>query len=111
MRRGRAKYEEFLALRSVSLEVSEGATYGLIGGNGSGKSTLLKCMAKIYRPDSGTITTRGKVAALLELGSGFQKQTLQAGVHGVFDQHLVTRPQQDAADQIERLLAAIGRCL
>ena len=58
MRGRRARYEEFMALEGVSLEVEQGTTYGLIGENGSGKSTLLKCMARILRPDSGRITGR-----------------------------------------------------
>jgi ABC-2 type transport system ATP-binding protein len=70
----RAQYEEFLALDDVSLSVPEGSTYGLIGRNGSGKSTLLKCMARIYRPDIGTIDVRGKMSALLELGAGFHPE-------------------------------------
>jgi ABC-2 type transport system ATP-binding protein len=74
MRAGRSRYEEFWALRDVSFEIGEGVTHGVIGANGSGKSTLLKCMAKILRPDSGRISTRGKVAALLELGSGFHPE-------------------------------------
>jgi ABC-type polysaccharide/polyol phosphate transport system ATPase subunit len=74
MRRRRARYEEFWALRHVSFEVAEGATFGLIGENGSGKSTMLKCMAKILRPDHGSIATRGKISALLELGAGFHQE-------------------------------------
>ena len=74
MRSGRARYEEFWALRDVSLEIKEGLTYGIVGENGSGKSTLLKCLARILRPDEGQIRTRGKVAALLELGSGFHPE-------------------------------------
>lgn len=74
LRAGRARYEEFWALRDVSLEIREGLTYGIVGENGSGKSTLLKCMARILRPDRGQIRTRGKVAALLELGSGFHPE-------------------------------------
>ena len=74
MRGRRARYEEFWALRDVSLQVREGTAYGLIGENGSGKSTLLKCMAKILRPDQGGITTHGKVSALLELGAGFHPE-------------------------------------
>jgi ABC-type polysaccharide/polyol phosphate transport system ATPase subunit len=70
----RAQYEEFLALDDVSLSVPEGSTYGLIGRNGSGKSTLLKCMARIYRPDIGSIDVRGKMSALLELGAGFHPE-------------------------------------
>lgn len=74
MRGGRARYEEFVALDDVSLEIPAGRTFGLVGENGSGKSTLLKCIAKILRPDSGRVSTRGKVAALLELGSGFHPE-------------------------------------
>jgi ABC-type polysaccharide/polyol phosphate transport system ATPase subunit len=71
MRGGRARYEEFWALRDVSFEIPEGATFALIGENGSGKTTLLKCMARILRPEKGRITSRGKISALLELGAGF----------------------------------------
>ena len=74
MRRGRAKYEEFWALKDVSLEVPTGSIFGLIGENGSGKSTLLKCMAKILRPDKGTTRVVGKTSALLEVGAGFHPE-------------------------------------
>ena len=74
MRRKRMDFEDFLALDDVSLEIREGETFGLIGENGSGKSTLLKCMAKILRPDKGSITVRGKSSALLELGAGFHPE-------------------------------------
>ncbi|HJV08204.1 MAG TPA: ABC transporter ATP-binding protein [Acidimicrobiales bacterium] len=74
LRGGRARYEEFWALRDVSLEIEEGKTYGLVGENGSGKSTLLKCIARILRPDAGSIRSHGKMAALLELGSGFHPE-------------------------------------
>jgi ABC-type polysaccharide/polyol phosphate transport system ATPase subunit len=70
----RTVHEEFWALQDVSFEVEEGATFGIIGHNGSGKSTLLKCMARIYRPDRGRITTRGRMSALLELGAGFHPE-------------------------------------
>ncbi len=67
MRRGRARYDEFWALRDVSFEIPRGSTFGLIGENGSGKSTLLKCIARILQPDRGSITATGSLAALLEL--------------------------------------------
>ncbi|HMG28289.1 MAG TPA: ABC transporter ATP-binding protein [Acidimicrobiia bacterium] len=74
MRRARVRYEEFWALRDVSFDVPEGATFALIGENGSGKSTLLKCMAHILRPEKGRIQTNGKISALLELGAGFHPE-------------------------------------
>lgn len=74
MRRGRGSHEDFLALKDISLEIPEATTFALVGDNGSGKSTLLKCLARILVPDNGTITTRGRVAALLEVGSGFHPE-------------------------------------
>ena len=70
-RRSRRHAEEFWALRNVSFDVAEGSTVGLIGANGSGKSTLLKLVGGILSPTSGTVTRRGRIAALLELGAGF----------------------------------------
>lgn len=74
MRRRRSVHEDFWALRDVSFEVPEGSTFGLIGSNGSGKSTLLKCLANIYYPDGGSITHHGRLAAMLEVGSGFHSE-------------------------------------
>lgn len=62
---------EFWALSGVDLSVEAGETIGVVGANGSGKSTLLKCVAGILRPTSGTATTLGRVAPLLEIGAGF----------------------------------------
>jgi len=73
--RGRTSvHEDFLALKDVNFEVPVGSTFGLIGSNGSGKSTLLKCLAKIYWPNKGTISHYGKLAAMLEVGSGFHQE-------------------------------------
>jgi len=71
---GRVPQEDFWALRDIDLDVADGTTAGLLGHNGSGKSTLLKCIAGILRPTTGEIVTRGRVAALLELGAGFQSE-------------------------------------
>lgn len=71
---GRNPYDDFWALRDVTFDVLEGQTVGLLGHNGSGKSTLLKCIAGTLRPTSGRIRTRGRVAALLELGAGFHSE-------------------------------------
>ncbi len=69
---GRNPYKDFWAVRDVSLEVYEGETIGILGRNGSGKSTLLKCVSGILQPTSGKVVVRGQLAALLELGAGFQ---------------------------------------
>ena len=74
MRRRRSIHEDFLALDDVSFDVPAGSTFGLIGSNGSGKSTLLKCLANIYHPNQGSITHFGKIAAMLEVGSGFHHE-------------------------------------
>lgn len=74
MRGRRSSYEDFQALRDVGFEIPAASTFGLIGDNGSGKSTLLKCIAGILQPDAGTITARGRMAALLEVGSGFHPE-------------------------------------
>jgi ABC-2 type transport system ATP-binding protein len=72
--RRRVKAEDFWALREVTFDVAEGSTTGLIGENGSGKTTLLKIMAGILRPTEGRVVTRGRIAALLELGAGFHPE-------------------------------------
>ncbi len=64
----------FTALEDVSLTVSRGESFGVIGPNGSGKSTMLRIMAGITPPTRGRVTARGRVSALLELGSGFHPQ-------------------------------------
>lgn len=74
MRGRRSIHEDFWALKDVDFEVPTGSTFGLIGSNGSGKSTLLKCLAKIYYPEQGSIRANGKLAALLEVGSGFHHE-------------------------------------
>jgi ABC-2 type transport system ATP-binding protein len=71
---GRSSREEFYALHDIDLDIAEGSTVGLLGHNGSGKSTLLKCVAGILSPTTGTITRVEKIAALLELGAGFQQE-------------------------------------
>lgn len=70
--RGRRRfYDEFWAVRGISFEVKKGETLGILGRNGSGKSTLLQLICGILDPTEGIVKTDGRVAALLELGAGF----------------------------------------
>lgn len=63
-------FQEFLALQDVSLHIKKGEAWAIIGTNGSGKSTLLKVISKILKPYKGSVTVRGTVASLIELGAG-----------------------------------------
>jgi len=68
------KQEKFLALNNINLEINEGERVGIIGRNGAGKSTLLKILSKITPPTTGEIRLRGRVASLLEVGTGFHPE-------------------------------------
>lgn len=70
----KAYYKDFWALRDVSFSVRRGQTVGIVGRNGSGKSTLLQMIAGTLNPTEGSISVNGRVAALLELGSGFNPE-------------------------------------
>src|SRR5690606_32183386 len=67
-------HEEFWALQDVNFEVCQGDAVGLIGRNGAGKSTLLKILSRITEPSAGRVTIKGRVASLLEVGTGFHPE-------------------------------------
>src|SRR4051812_18039625 len=67
----RPRHTIFPALQDVTFDVQKGETVGIIGQNGAGKSTLLKLLCRVTEPTSGTLDTKGTIASILELGTGF----------------------------------------
>ncbi len=67
-------FQEFWALKGVSLEIKKGEVFGILGFNGAGKSTLLKVIAGVLKPTEGKVITKGKIAPLIELGAGFDME-------------------------------------
>jgi ABC-type polysaccharide/polyol phosphate transport system ATPase subunit len=98
---------QFTALCDLSLAVYPGQTVGVIGPNGSGKSTLLRLIAGIYRPSTGTIMTRGTIAALMELGAGFHAEL--SGRENIYlNGALLGRRRAEMGRQLDEIIAFAG---
>ena len=98
------RHKEFHALNNVSFDIHKGETVGIIGRNGSGKSTLLQIICGIRQPTSGSVKVKGRISALLELGSGFQPEFtgrenvfLQGAIIGLTREEMETRFDDIAA--------------
>jgi ABC-type polysaccharide/polyol phosphate transport system ATPase subunit len=99
----RAEYQRFDALKDVSLQVERGEFFGIVGRNGSGKSTLLKCLAGIYRADSGAIYVNGRVSTFIELGVGFNPD-LAARDNVLLNGVMLGLSPREARDRYDRVI-------
>ena len=95
------RFQEFFALKHIDLQVQRGESWGFVGRNGSGKSTLLKVISGIYKPTSGSVRTAGRVAPMLELGSGFDHELsgrenifLNGAIMGYSEEYLQKKYQE-----------------
>lgn len=98
---GRRRLE---VLDGIDLEVRKGEFFGVVGRNGSGKSTLLKCLAGIYRPDSGSVVVNGRLATFIELGVGFNPD-LNAFDNVAINAALMGVPAAQARERFDEIIA------
>lgn len=103
--RGRKNfYKEFWALKGVSFKINKGETVGIIGRNGSGKSTLLQMICGTLNPTSGSIETRGRVAALLELGAGFNSE-FSGRENVLLNADILGFPREAMSERMQEIIA------
>ena len=105
--RGSSSPKDLWALDDVCFEVPEGEVFGIVGRNGSGKSTLLKILAGIVRPTRGTAAVRGRVGALLEVGTGFHPQ-LSGRENVYFNGALLGMPRAEISAKFDEIVAFSG---
>jgi ABC-type polysaccharide/polyol phosphate transport system ATPase subunit len=107
LRQAAGRDEDFWALRDVSFDVARGETLGVIGHNGAGKSTILKLLSRITAPTRGTITLDGRVAALIEVGSGFHPEL--SGRENVFlSGSVLGMRRREIAAKLDRIVDFAG---
>jgi lipopolysaccharide transport system ATP-binding protein len=99
--------EDFWALKDVSFEVQAGESVGIIGRNGAGKSTLLKVLSRITRPTSGKILLRGRIASLLEVGTGFHPE-LTGSENIFFNGSLLGMKRKEIVSRFDEIVAFSG---
>ncbi|MCI0621716.1 MAG: ABC transporter ATP-binding protein [Acidobacteria bacterium] len=106
-RRKFATEETIWALRNVSMSVQSGEVVGIIGRNGAGKSTLLKVLSRITRPTSGMVRVRGRVASLLEVGTGFHEEL--TGRENIFlNGSILGMKKSEIEDKLDAIIAFAG---
>jgi ABC-type polysaccharide/polyol phosphate transport system ATPase subunit len=105
--KGQLHFDDFWALRDVSLEVQKGETVGIIGHNGAGKSTLVQLVARVQRPTRGRVRVRGRIAPLLAPGAGFDSE-LTGRENVLFNGTLLGFREADVARRLDRIVDFAG---
>ncbi|MBN8577354.1 MAG: ABC transporter ATP-binding protein [Cytophagales bacterium] len=106
-RASKNEVEDFWALREVSFQAQPGQSIGIIGRNGAGKSTLLKVLSRITRPTTGKIVMRGRIASLLEVGTGFHPE-LTGSENIFFNGSLLGMKRKEIVAQFDEIVAFSG---
>ncbi|MFY9821224.1 MAG: ABC transporter ATP-binding protein [Thermoanaerobaculia bacterium] len=105
--RGSLAYEQLWALRNVDLTVAKGETLGIVGRNGAGKSTLLKVISRVLKPTQGSAAIRGRLAPILELGSGFDYEL--TGLENVYlNALLLGHSKRDIETRVDEIVDFSG---
>jgi ABC-2 type transport system ATP-binding protein/lipopolysaccharide transport system ATP-binding protein len=105
--RGSLSYEKLWALREISLTVRQGETIGVVGRNGAGKSTLLKVISRVLKPTAGKAEIRGRLAPILELGTGFDYEL--TGLENVYlNALLLGRTRREIEPKVEGIIEFSG---
>ena len=105
--RGALSYEKLWALRDVELRVRKGETLGIVGRNGAGKSTLLKVISRVLKPTRGSATINGRLAPILELGSGFDHEL--TGIENVYlNALLLGHSKREIAAKVDEIVDFSG---
>ena len=100
----RRQVERFVALDGIELQVNPGECVALVGRNGAGKSTLLSLLARVYKPTSGEVVVRGRIAPLLELGAGFHPGLTGLG-NVVFNGVILGLTRKQVAERMDAIVA------
>src|SRR5205807_5359018 len=100
-------FDVLQAVNDVSVEIATGEFFGIVGRNGSGKSTLLKCLAGIYRIDTGELQVRGRLSPFIELGVGFNMD-LTARDNVMINAIMLGLTRKQARERFDRIIDFAG---
>ncbi len=98
------EYDEFAALKDITVDIARGEFFGIVGRNGSGKSTLLKCLAGIYQPNHGSVQVNGGLSPFIELGVGFNPD-LAALDNVIINAVMMGMSRSDARERFDEVIA------